>query len=240
VANGVTAPTKLTIVGTATMPAIGTSDHPEMGTGAVLDYQLIPAAERNLQESTVPGPNAYLIQTRQSVTQTAALRTLDRINAELANSPDGSGGVIGVLRPAEIVNYRSIGTLPAILGAALGAGAVFALGLTLIASVRRRRRDLALLKSLGFTQRQLASCVAWQSSMAVAAGTLVGVPVGIILGRSLWNLFARDIHAVPAPSVPVLTVVIIAIGAIVLANVVAAIPGLIAARTPTAIVLRSE
>ena len=145
-----------------------------------------------------------------------------------------------MLRPAEIANYRSIGTLPAVLGGALGAGAVFALGLTLIASVRRRRRDLALLKTLGFTQRQLAACVAWQSSMAVASGTVIGVPVGIILGRSLWNLFARDIHAVPAPSVPVLTVVIIAIGAIVLANVVAAIPGLIAARTPTAIVLRSE
>ena len=54
------------------------------------------------------------------------------------------------------------------------------------------------------------------------------------------NLFARDIHAVPLPSVPILRIVFIALGALVLANVVAAIPGRFAARTPTALVLRAE
>jgi hypothetical protein len=68
----------------------------------------------------------------------------------------------------------------------------------------------------------------------------VGVPVGIVIGRVLWNLFAHDIDAVPAPSVPVLTIVLIAVGAVLLANVVAAIPGRMAARTPTALVLRAE
>jgi len=48
--------------------------------------------------------------------------------------------------PAEIVNYRSTGTTPTLLAVGLAAGAVTALGLTLAASVRRRRRDLALLK----------------------------------------------------------------------------------------------
>ena len=65
--------------------------------------------------------------------------------------------VVSVQRPAEIVNYRSMGSTPALLGAALAVGAVSALALTLIASVRRRRRDLALLKTLGFTRRQLAA-----------------------------------------------------------------------------------
>ena len=81
-----------------------------------------------------------------------------------------------VQRPAEIVNYRTMGNTPALLGAALAAGAVVALGLTLLASVRRRRRELALLKTLGFTRRQLAATVAWQASVAVAIGVLVGVP----------------------------------------------------------------
>ena len=57
-------------------------------------------------------------------------------------------------------------------------GRVAALCLTLIASVRRRRRDLALLKTLGFTRRQLAAAVAWQSTIAVALGAVVGVPAG--------------------------------------------------------------
>jgi ABC-type lipoprotein release transport system permease subunit len=148
--------------------------------------------------------------------------------------------LLGVQRPAQIVNYSSAGTTPTLLSSALAVGAVSALGLMLVASVRRRRRDLALLKTLGFTQRQLAATVAWQSSIAIFIGTVVGVPTGIVLGRYLWNLFAREINAVPAPSVPTLTVALIAIGALLLANIVAAFPGRIAARTPTALVLRAE
>jgi hypothetical protein len=71
-------------------------------------------------------------------------------------------------------------------------------------------------------------------------GTVVGVPLGIALGRSLWDLFAREIDVVPDPSTPVLSVVVIAIGALVLANLVAGVPGRIAARTPTALAFRAE
>jgi FtsX-like permease family len=241
VSNGATKPARLTVVGTATMPAIGTqAPHLEMGTGALLDYDLIPASARNLQGSTVPGPNAFLIRLRPGANLTLARRSLSRIESTLSASSDGAGGVVGVLRPAEIANYRSIGTLPGLLGGALAAGAVIALGLTLVASVRRRRRELALLKTLGFTQFQLAAAVAWQATVAVALGIVVGVPLGIVVGRTLWTLFARDIHAVPLPSIPILSIVLIALGALVLANVVAAIPGRVAARTPTALVLRAE
>jgi len=45
---------------------------------------------------------------------------------------------------------------------------------------------------------------------------------------------------VPAPSVPVVSVTLIALGALVLANVVAALPGRLAVRTPTALLLHSE
>jgi ABC-type lipoprotein release transport system permease subunit len=133
-----------------------------------------------------------------------------------------------------------MGTVPAYLGAGLGAGAVTALGFTLVASVRRRRRDLALLKTIGFTHRQLAATVAWQSSVAVGIGTAVGIPLGIVLGRFLWDLFAHDINAVPFPTVPGLPIVFIAVGAFVLANIVATLPGRMAANTPTALLLRAE
>jgi ABC-type lipoprotein release transport system permease subunit len=145
-----------------------------------------------------------------------------------------------VLRPAEIVNFRSMGTIPTVLASGLAAGAVAALGLTLAASVRRRRRDLALLKSMGFTQRQLAASIAWQSSVAALIGCVVGIPLGVVVGRALWISFATSIHAVPAPTVPALTLVLVGLGALVFANLVAAIPGRIAARTSTALVLRAE
>jgi len=238
-------PTTLHIVGTATMPAIGGSGggnlHTTMGTGAVFSYQLIPANQRNYPGIAIAGPNAVLIRVRNSANPVTALHSLQQINNTLSKGPDGpTGGVTGVLRPAEIVNYRTMGTTPALLGAALAIGATAALTLTLITSVRRRRRELALLKTLGFTRRQLAAVVAWQSTIAVAIGVAIGIPIGVILGRSLWDLFAHAIHAVPEPTVPALTIALVGAGALVLANLVAAIPALQAAHIPTAVLLHAE
>ena len=67
--------------------------------------------------------------------------------------------------------------------------------------------------------------MAWQSSVAVVIGLVIGVPFGIIAGKFLWDLFATNIYVVPSPTVPVRAIVVIALGALVLANLVAAIPG---------------
>jgi len=233
--------TSLRIVGVDTMPTIGgPGPHLEMGTGALVSYDLIPAAARNPFNDPTTGPEEIFVNFRPGADHGAAVDSLNRISDQLTTNFNFGVFVGSVLRPAEIVSYRAMGTTPAILGSALAAGAVVALGLTLVASVRRRRRDLAVLKTLGSTRRQLASVVAWQSSVAVTIGTVVGVPLGIVLGRFLWTVFANEIHAVPTPTVPALSIVLIAVGALVLANVVAAVPGRIAARTPTALLLRSE
>jgi hypothetical protein len=234
------AATELRIVGTATLPAIGVggSTHLEMGSGALLPYQLIPPGQRDLYE-VPPGPNAILIRTKPGADQAAVVKSLQSIIFKLQAQFNGAA-VQGVQRPAEVIGYSNLGATPGLLGGALAAGAVIALGVTLVASVRRRRHDLGLLKTLGFTNGQLAATVAWQSTVAVALGTVVGVPLGVALGRSLWDLFAREIDAVPDPSTPVFSVVVIAVGALVLANLVAAVPGRIAARTPTALAFRAE
>ena len=190
-------PRKLLIVGTATMPSI--SGGPGMGTGVLVSTSDFPTSLLNVQENSIPGPNAVLVRIRSGVSESAAYRSLEEIDAKInavPNDTGSAGGVISALRPAEIVNFRSMGTTPAVLAAALAAGAVVALGLTLAASVRRRRRDLALLKTLGFTQRQLAASIACQATVASLAGIIVGIPLGM--------------------------------------------PGLDAARTPTALVLGAE
>jgi FtsX-like permease family len=234
--------TRLRIVGTATMPAVGPGLglHLSMGTGALVSDLLIPANVRD-PTSGPPGPAAIFVRLRAGANPAASLRSLQKIDTTLDSDPNAAPmSVLPVQRPADIVNYRSMEKAPAFLGAALAAAAVIALGLTLVASVRRRRHDLALLKTLGFTRRQLAAVVAWQSSIAVLIGTIVGITAGIVLGRFLWSTFAREINAVPAPAVPALAIVLIALGALVLANIVAAVPGRIAARTPTALLLRAE
>ena len=90
------------------------------------------------------------------------------------------------------------------------------------------------MKALGLHPgRQLAATVAWQSSVSVDRRGHLGMPLGIALGRWLWTLFARGIAAVPDPTVPVLSMVLVALGAIVFANLAAVFPAFIAARTPT-------
>jgi hypothetical protein len=247
-------PTRLKIVGTATFPAVGfdsfIADHTSMGTGALVPTDVQPAAFRKAQLTPDPllnGPDLVFVRLRAGVSAAAGRADLQRIadvtDKDLSADPKANGNnvtIVPVQRPAQIVNYRSVGGAPIFLATGLAVGAIFALALTLMTSVRRRRRDLALLKTLGFTRRQLAATVASQASIVALVGTVVGVPVGIVVGRSLWTRFARDIAAVPKPTVPILSVAIVAIGALVLANLVAAIPGRQAARTPSAAILQSE
>ena len=240
--NGAGGAHRLRIVGVATMPTIGSSGglHLEMGIGAVVSTSFLPAFDLNPFNDPETGPYAYLVDVRPGVNQLAAKRSLEAMTGPLSNSYNFGVVVQTVLHPAEIVDYRSLGTTPAVLGASLGVGAVAALGLTLLASVRRRRTEMAVLKTLGFTRSQLSSVVAWQSNVAVVIGTIVGIPVGIAVGRTFWDLFAHEINAVPSPAVPVVLITLIVVGAIVLTNAVAAVPARFAARTPVAFLLRAE
>ena len=248
---------RLTIAGTATMPAIGgvLSVHPSMSTGALFSTAVLPGnALAGPFGRLLAGPNAILVRLRPGVSEAAGLRSMQAIRERLAaalNSPQalaasGGGSIADTIdllpaqRPAEIVNYKTMGAMPAVLASGLAAGAVTGLGLTLVASVRRRRRDFALLKTLGFTRGQLAGAVAWQSSVIAVIGLLIGVPAGIALGRLLWLAFARELSAVPDAVIPAGPIALAALGALVLANLVAALPGRTAGRTPAAILLRAE
>jgi hypothetical protein len=249
-------PTPLVIVGTATMPAVGFSsvvdEHTSMGTGAVISEAALPAAFQSAQESpnpTLNGPNLVFVRLRAGVANRVGLASLNHVanvaNRVLAAVPASGGAagslsILGVQRPAEIVNYGTIGAAPAILASALALGAIVALALTLVALVRRRRRDLALLRMLGFTQRQLAAVVAWQASVTALVGVVVGVPLGIAAGRWLWVLFADQVYAVPHAVVPAISIVIVAIATVGLANLAAALPALSASRTSPALLLRTD
>jgi hypothetical protein len=246
---------RLKIVGTAALPALGDTlgIHPSLATGAVLPTSVVTRAALS-EAGPDSGPNAIFVRLRPGVSQAAGLRSLQQIANyynQYAHSPQIVGkvgpqalelqaNVLPVQRPAEIVNYKSMGTMPVILAGGVAAGAVAGLGLALVASVRRRRRDLALLKTLGFTRPQLAATVAWQSTVVAVVGVVVGIPLGIAIGRWLWILFAHGLSAVPDPVVPAASVALAAVAALVLANLVAALPGRSAARTPAALLLRAE
>ena len=152
------APARFRIVGTATFPTIGLyrDRNTSMSAGALIADTPEPrnlefTQIRQAQYGPLNGPTMVLVRMRRGVRPAAGLAKLQRI-ADQANANKtmlANGWTIRVLpvqRPAEIVNYRTMGNTPALLATALAIGAIVALGLTLATSVRRRRRDLRALE----------------------------------------------------------------------------------------------
>jgi hypothetical protein len=82
--------------------------------------------------------------------------------------------------------------------------------------------------------------VAWQATTVVALALLIGLPLGIAVGRTVWVLFADDLGVVAEPWFPVLAVALMVPLTVLIANLVAAVPAWVAARTRPGVVLRSE
>jgi hypothetical protein len=158
----------------------------------------------------------------------------ERLRARLPLYP------VGLQRPADLVNFGRVEAMPLATGGLVALVAVAMLGHLLVTSVRRRRRDLALLKVLGFVRRQVSSTVVWQATTLAVLALLVGLPVGVAVGRWAWVLVADRLGVVPVSVVPALVLALVALATVLVANLVAAVPAWMAARTRPAIVLRAE
>jgi len=142
--------------------------------------------------------------------------------------------------PAEIERIRQIDAFPAILAGLTVVIAGIAMAYTLVVSVRRRRRELAILRTVGFTRGQVRAAVAWQATTLALIGLVLGIVLGFVVGERVWHTVANDIGVSPSIDVPVLGVVLLIPLTLLVANVIAAIPARSAARTPPAVALRAE
>src|SRR5206468_3082553 len=107
-------------------------------------------------------------------------------------------------------------------------------------SVRRRRRELALLKTIGFGRRQVGATIAWQATTLAAVGLVVGIPVGLLVGRAVWRSVADGLGVATGATTPTVGLILTVLAALALANLIAFFPARNAARTRPAIALRSE
>ena len=140
--------------------------------------------------------------------------------------------VSAVNRPAGVVSAQRLRSTPTLLASLLAVLLAAAVANTLVVTIRRRRRELAILRSLGCTTSQLTRTVLWQSTTIAAFAVLLGIPAGVIIGRWTWRVLADRLGAISVPEVSALALVAVAVAVIVLANVVGVIPGLRAARAP--------
>jgi hypothetical protein len=231
-AEGHPKPARMRVVGTVIVPPtpfLAT----KLGDGAALALpgllRIDPGAARQL------GGAPFLVRFAPGVSRDAGL-------AAVANDIKGllNPYVNAAERPASVVSLAAIAGLPVALAGLLALIAAGTLAHTLASSTRRRRRDLAVLKTLGFTRRQLRQAVAWQATTIAAIALLIGLPAGVAGGRWAWRYLAAQLGVLPEPAVP-LTAILIAIpAALVVANLIAAVPAQAAARIQPAVVLRAE
>ena len=116
--------------------------------------------------------------------------------------------------------------------------AILALALTVLASVRERRRDLALLKALGLRSGQLRAVVGCQATTILLIAIAAGVPLGITVGHWTWTRFANSIGVVPLPVVPAAALLAGVAALLVAGNLLALWPAHVAARIAPAVTFR--
>jgi putative ABC transport system permease protein len=144
------------------------------------------------------------------------------------------GNAIRPTPPDSLVNFGEAVNFPLILGFMLALFGVATLMHLLVVSVARRRREIGLLKALGFVNGQVSAAVSWQATTVAFVGVVVGVPLGIAVGQAVWRAFATNLGAVPVSTVPVLLIVALGAGVLVVANLLALAPAFVAARSTTA------
>jgi putative ABC transport system permease protein len=242
-------PVRMRIVGVTVLPAFtrGGFSPTGLGTGAVLSAAVLSKSEQSGGPATAQCKgggtcyNFFLLRYRPGASLAAGAATITRA-LQASGCPVGSCIVPAVddQRPGDSKNYASIRDTPLALAVVLAVLAIGTLAHVLLTGVRRRRRDLALLETLGFTRRQVLAAVAWEASAFAAVALLIGPPLGVIAGRWAWSLFASTAGVSVAATVPFATALLIIPATLLAANLIAAAPGWEAARLRPALVLRTE
>jgi len=217
------APARLRVVGRTVLPSLALNGAPGIAEGAAVTIDTLTALDPNVPASFFLADFAPGIR-----------------RSTIAHRYGDVAGVLGPQRPADILSYDKVQSTPAVLAGLLAILGVGVLTHLLVTSVRERRRELAVLKTIGFARRQVAGAVSAQASTVAAIALLVGVPLGVAAGRVVWRRFTDDLGVGDHLTLPLLALALVVIVTIVVANLVALGPAWSAARTRVATVLRAE
>jgi hypothetical protein len=151
----------------------------------------------------------------------------------------GTNPVGSPIVPTEIDRLRKINWFPTATAALLAFLALVAVAHTVATSTRRRRRDLAVLKTIGFDRPQVRHTVEWQATALATGGLIVGLPIGVLVGDAIWRAIAHSLGVRVTLALP-LGLVLLVPAVILAVNVIAFFPAQAAARRRPAVSLRAE
>ena len=142
--------------------------------------------------------------------------------------------------PTAIANVSRIRTVPFVLAGVLAALALLTVSHVMVTSIRTRRRDLAILRSLGADGGWITRAVHWQATVLTIVPVVLGLPIGIVVGRLVFLAFADSMGAVDDAAIPFAVVAIGAVAVVFLANAIAVVTSRAARRSAPAVLLQGE
>jgi hypothetical protein len=220
---------QLRIVGVATFPALGETrfQTTDLGKGVAGVAGLFPQGQHPA------GRYNYLLLQLKPGGVAAVIAALARFGC----TEDSC--VITEGRPTDINGYARARSLGVAGIGVLAFALLIAFGRAVVTTVRRRRHDLAVLKAIGMTRRQVAAAVGWQSVAVGSAALVVGLPLGVVAGRLLWAAFANSLGVDPNAAVAVGELLLAVASVAVAALLTGTLGAVRARRTRTAYELRA-
>jgi putative ABC transport system permease protein len=220
---------------TAEMRIVGTGVVPmaqRLGVGAVLTID--GAARLN---STVED-QAWFIRTTGGTSTESVVDTFVRAFPGATRSSVSTYAFSDL--PDPTLNLEQVDSAPWLFAVLMGVMATAVLAHAVTTTTRARRRDLAVLRALGFSPGQTMRTVGWQANIYLLGALALGTPLGVLAGVLIWREYAAGLGVVPVAVTPWSTWLVAVAVAVALVLVTALPPAWRATRLRPAAVLRNE
>lgn len=222
----------------------------QVGDDVVLQGEGPPQRFRVTGVAVVPGVEGLDGVGEDAVVTLGGLRSLVPEATPSAAAVDVRPGAVAAVaqrygigplgQPGVIVNLARVESVPYLLAAVFGALALMTVVHVMVTSIRNRRRDVALLRSLGADGPWITRVVHWQATTFALVTMVFGAPLGLVAGRLVFKLFVDQVGAVPDASYPFFVLGVVLAAFMVVANLVAAVPARRARRLSPAPLLVAE
>jgi ABC-type lipoprotein release transport system permease subunit len=227
-ADGPRGATQLTVVGRGIVPLYGS---PRTDKGVVVPVSTYEALGGDELATDIDVERGLLVRLEDPTTFADVASELEAAGLRI-DEPFRQASV------SALAQTRQVPTLVAVFAGLLGAAATFNV---VAVTGRRRRGELAVLRALGARPGDAGATLVWQAVVIALVAVVVGVPLGLVAGRQIWQLVATRTNVVPVAETPWRFIAIIAVVAVIgAATVLATGPAWVARRRPPFADLRSE
>jgi hypothetical protein len=221
--------------GRRTMKIVGTALSPDSGSSAFNEEVIMTLNALNNWTDWSTNPEVEMfVRAQPGVDVGRLMKQLDE------KYPYGVSDESPADAPGQVRNLEQIRGLPLVLALFFGFLGLAALAQSIFMTGNERRRDISVLRVVGYTRRQVGAVLRGAGTSVAIVALVIGVPTGILAGRFGWRVVANGLHVTTISAVPLIWLTLIAVGLIVFAVLVAMIPARLALRRTPGSALRTE